>query len=189
MQDYPTALQLLHRAERRQENHPWDLRSATYRDAEAAIVAAVTGGARNALVWVSTLHRYEQFWREEGRSPRENTRNRQALPAPERRLGEWARYQRRYRDGLCRYQVVRLEVSPAFEWDPQEASWLANLAACDRHRRRTGALPHLSRTDAVEFALARWLNHQLKHLRMGTLSRNRERALLALLATGRLGPV
>ncbi len=89
-----------------------------------------------------------------GRAPRENTRARTTLGDEERRLGEWARYQRRFEDQLNAYQRARLDVSPAFDWDPLESVWRTNLAACVTFVKDMGDLPRLNGEDAREFALA-----------------------------------
>ena len=140
----------------------------------------ISGRARRAENWVAALYRYEAFWRTHAHAPRENTRDRKALPAGERRMGEWARYQRRLEDRLCLYQRIRLDLSPAFVWDPHEAAWQANWDACTRHFAVTGVLPRLNSNDQIEFALARWLARQLRHYQTGTLPKPR-RALMATL--------
>jgi hypothetical protein len=129
--------------------------------------------SKRQLNWVRKLHAYERFTHCHDRTPRENTRNRQALPAEERRMGEWARYQRRLGEELCNFQRARLDVSGAFEWDPQEAAWDAQLNECIRLAARSGRLPILSSADPVEFASARWLGRQLQQLQSGTLLPNR----------------
>ncbi|GAB3129589.1 helicase associated domain-containing protein [Glaciibacter psychrotolerans] len=139
-------------------------------------------GTKRAANWAGTLHRYEEFWRSTGRSARENTRDRARLPADERRLGEWARHQRRFDDRLCGYQRIRLDVSPAFSWDPHDAQWEASLAGCAAHREATGHLPRLHAKDASEFALARWLGRQLRQLKTHTLPARRHQQLSDLLA-------
>ena len=135
-----------------------------------------------AKKWVVKLHRYEDFWRSEGRSPRENTRDLSTLPGAERRLGQWGRYQRRFEENLCRYQEIRLDISPAFRWDPLEEAWQARLDACSKHRDTTGRLPYLNSSDPVEFALARWLGRQLRQLQRGTQPSTRAERLTAFLA-------
>src|SRR5690554_2090739 len=99
-----------------------DLVSLRFVEAERALLglpptSSTEPGARQ-LSWVRRLHAYEQHTRQHGRTPRENTRNREALPADERRMGEWARYQRHRGEQLCSFQRTRLEVSAAFQWDP-----------------------------------------------------------------------
>jgi hypothetical protein len=152
---------------------PFDLTSAGYIEAERILLdlppnSELRPGRRHRN-WVGKLHAYESLTELNGRTPRENTRNRAALPAPERRLAEWARYQRRLEDDLCNFQRIRLDVSPAFEWDPQQAAWDAHSFACIHRATTTGQLPHLNSTDLVEFTNARWLGRQLRQLRMGTL--------------------
>lgn len=136
---------------------------------------------RRAVNWVLALHRYEGHWRTNADRPRENTRDRASLPAAERRMGEWARYQRRFAERLCQYQMMRLEVSPAFVWDPHEADWQATLEKCTDHARRTGHLPHLAGDDPREFALARWLGRQLRQMQEGALPESRVSRVSALL--------
>jgi hypothetical protein len=136
---------------------------------------------RRAANWVSTLHRYEDHWREAGRAPRENTRAKSTLPDDERNLGEWARYQRRFEDRLNAYQRARLDVSPAFDWDPLEHIWHQRFDACVVFLEQTGALPRLNAEDTAEFALARWLGRQLHRLQTGRLDKKRTDALHRLL--------
>ncbi|WP_104126719.1 hypothetical protein [Cryobacterium sp. Y57] len=137
---------------------------------------------RRPVNWVSTLYGYEEFWRENGRSPRENTRNLATLPAEERRKGGWAGYQRKFEERLCRYQIIRLDLSPAFEWDPQENIWQKNFAAYVHHLQRTGNPPYLNGADSVEFALGRWFNRQLRQLQIDAQPKNRADQLAVLLA-------
>lgn len=161
-----------------------DPRSAQYAEADRlGANADLAGHAANkrAANWVAALMRYEDFWREKGRTPRENTRNKSSLPAAERRLGEWGRYQRRFEDNLCRYQKVRLDISPAFSWDPLEHEWQQSLGRCIRHVQETGRLPYLNAAEHAEFALARWLGRQLRQLQAGTLPESRAVRLAALL--------
>jgi hypothetical protein len=89
----------------------WDSRSIAIRDEDASRSesnCSATHVGRRPRIWVAALFAYEDFWRAHGRSPREKTRNASTLPAEERRMGEWARYQRRFDDHLCRYQLLRL---------------------------------------------------------------------------------
>ncbi|MBC7596706.1 MAG: hypothetical protein H7288_22740 [Kineosporiaceae bacterium] len=137
--------------------------------------------SKRAMNWARALRRYEQFWCDVGRSARENTKVRATLPAPERLLGEWARYQRRFEDHLTAFQGIRLEVSPAFSWDPVDSAWNARLDACHRHIETTGRLPFLNGDNAVEFGLARWLNRQLHQLQIGTQPPARAARLTELL--------
>lgn len=150
---------------------PWDPSSVQFRDSEAAVLDPGNPRAvsTRSIKWIANLHRHEQFWRGHGRSPRERTRDLSTLPAFERRLGEWARYQRRTEERLCAFQVIRLDVSPSFRWDPQETRWTHSWEACARHLRKTGSLPRLNSVDAAEFALARWLGRQLRLRRIGML--------------------
>ncbi|WBM79840.1 hypothetical protein KIV56_16980 [Cryobacterium breve] len=140
------------------------------------------GSSKRADNWAAALHRYEEFARAHGHTPRENTRDRASLPGVERRLGEWARYQRRYADTLTGFQKIRLDVSPAFDWDPLDGLWEARIADCVRHVQDKGRLPYLNGTDRGEFALARWLGRQLRQLQMGTLRTDRAVRLTELLS-------
>jgi len=157
--------------------------SSSYESAEERITresgAPVPARQRQ---WIWKLHEYESFWAAGGKSPRENTRDRGAIPISERRLGEWARYQRRFEAELSVYQRLRLDVSPAFQWDPQEAGWHRNFDKCAAHLRRTGQLPTLTANDPEQFAIARWLGRQLRHLRDETLTKNRAAVLKLLLS-------
>jgi hypothetical protein len=132
--------------------------------------------------WMLRLHTYEEFWSDHGRSARENTRDRRSLPSEERRLGEWARYQRRFEPELSTYQRLRLDVSPAFDWDPQEASWQRSMTACLAFVARTGSLPKLDSTDRDQFTVARWLARQLRLVQSGMISNSRAAAIRSLLA-------
>lgn len=166
-------------------------RSVLYRDAEKRIVTggllSDTAGAPRARNWVVTLHRYEDFWRAWSRTPRENTRERDRLPVAERRLGEWARYQRRFEDGLSLYQRIRCDVSPAFVWDLQEHAWHTNWDRCSRLLEDSGRLPYLNSTDRDEFSLARWLGRQLRQNQSGTLPEQRLKSLNELLGRANTG--
>jgi hypothetical protein len=162
-----------------------DTASICYAEAERHVAnnepPVQPGEPRRAMNWILALQRYEQFWRVHGRTARENTRNRLDLPAVERRLGEWARYQRRFDDKLCSYQRIRLDLSPAFEWDPHESVWRERRDDCVRHVRATGRLPYLNQADPVEFALARWMGRQSRRLQNGTLHQDRVDPFTALL--------
>ena len=160
---------------------PDDPAAARYADAAHRVLTGAPTVHARPTKWINTLHRYEHFWEERNRAPRENTRARHTLTADERHLGEWARYQRRYEEQLNAYQRARLEVSPAFEWDPRAANWQRNLTACHLHRLRTGDLPRLNRDDSTEFALARWLGRQLLRLQYSQLHPDRARRLEGLL--------
>jgi len=164
---------------------PSDDKSERFRlaDAIASGVETASAAERNVRAdrWVENLHRYERWWLVHGRTPREKTRNAATLPVDERHLGEWARYQRRFEANLSRYQVHRLDVSSAFEWDPQEAAWEHNQQGCVRHARETGALPRLNPDDRTEFLLARWLSRQLRQLQTRTLREARAVRLQELL--------
>jgi hypothetical protein len=167
-----------------------DARSANYAAAEERAAAGTTelgSTSKSATRWMAALFIYENFWSEHQRTPRENTRNRSLLPAVERRLGEWGRYQRRFEEKLCRYQVIRLDLSPAFAWDPQDHVWQGNFDACTHHYRATGRLPFLNGSDLIEFALARWLGRQLRQMQDGVLEKSRAVQLAVILALRRDG--
>lgn len=163
-----------------------DPRSARYETAEERLSRNVDWPIpARQLRWFNRLHLYELFWQEQGRTARENTRDRVSLPDDERRLGEWARYQRRNRADLCIYQSIRLDASPAFEWDPQTAAWNRNLKSCLRFLARTGGIPILDGDDPEQFALARWLGRQVELRRLGLLPKDRSAGLDALLRQAR----
>ncbi len=153
----------------------------------AAELSVLGGGSPSprAANWVRRLHEYEMHWVAVSRPPRENTRARSTLPDGERRLGEWARYQRRFRDNLSAYQVARLTVSPGFDWDPLEALWLRRVTACEEHLARTHELPRLRQDDPTEFQLARWLARELNAMRHRTLPTDRAARLDDLLRAAR----
>lgn len=140
---------------------------------------------RRAANWINSLHAYEDHWRELGRAPRENTRARTTLTDEERHLGEWARYQRRFEGGLNAYQRARLDVSPAFEWDPLDRVWNERFEACERFVAAHRTLPRLHAADRTEFLLARWLGRQLLRLRSGRLEQVRAHQLHRLLRGAR----
>ena len=186
MHEYPTPAQLYQRAMKLwPAGLEWDTRSLLLRSIEAELVAGVAGlqlkQGRRAANWISALHRHEQFWRGRERAPREKTRNPATLPDEERWLGEWGRYQRRNKKLMVPFQMIRLDVSPSFSWDPQESAWIANCDACMRHKRMNGSLPRLSSTDRDEFVLARWLGRQLGQLQSGTIPKGRVVLLRSLL--------
>lgn len=126
-------------------------RSARYADtndhASSGAASPRSGRAGRACNWVAALYRCEAFWRTHAHAPRENTRDHKALPAGERRMGEWARYQRRVEERLYLY--------------------------CTRHFEVTGMLTRLNSNSQTEFALARWLARQLRHYQRGTLPKPR----------------
>jgi hypothetical protein len=167
------------------EEHPDD--PSSERDVEASHSIAFTQppGAgttsRRALAWAQRLRTYEDFCLEAQRTPRENTRNRVPLPAEERRLAEWARYQRRFESHLSDFQRVRLDLSPAFEWDPVSSAWARRFAECSTQINELHRLPYLNSADTQEFALARWLNRQLRRQLTGTLSPHQSAALAELI--------
>jgi hypothetical protein len=130
------------------------------------------GAINLALKWARSLAEYEEFCRTspQNRAPRENTRNRESLPKQERNLAQWARYQRRFNLHLSAFQIERLKISPAFHWDPVESTWKVRLQQCRIFFEEASRLPILNSADPREYQLARWLNHQLHHLRAGSLS-------------------
>jgi hypothetical protein len=129
--------------------------------------------SKRAFNWTSKLYRYELFTAENGRTPRENTRNRVSLPPGERRLGEWAGYQRRMQDRLSRFQWIRLDLSSAFEWDPLESQWQSRLEEYRSFVSAHGRQPFLNPEEPSEFRLARWVARQLDSLRIGSLPLDR----------------
>lgn len=149
---------------------------------ESLSSGSAQGISRRAHNWVLRLRDYERFWLEHDRAPRENTRDRSALPAPERRLGQWARYQRRFEHDLTDYQRYRLDISPAFSWDPRKTRWQRNYDACVEHVSRTNRLPALTASNRSEFVLARWLGRQLQAVQNRRLAEPRLTALNSLLA-------
>jgi hypothetical protein len=162
-----------------------DPRSAIYEAVEEKLTRGSGAPvAARPYRWLRQLHEYEAFWTVSGKAPRENTRDRPSLPAEERRSGEWARYQRRFERDLNSSQHIRLDVSPAFEWDPWEATWQRKLRAYASHLARTGRLPTLDSTDQKIFALARWFTRQLQLLQTGMLADHRAAAIKNVLAVG-----
>ena len=162
-----------------------DQRSAWYAQADECVAGGGEPDRRNGMKWPAKwameICNYENFWREHGRRPRENTRDRATLLAGESRLGVWATYQRRFESGLCQYQKIRLDISPAFDWDPHESDWQDTLDSCIEDVEKNGRLPDLNPADPEEFARARWFRRQLRHLQTGTLSRRRTERIAALL--------
>jgi len=139
-----------------------------------------THGEKLAYRWATELLAFENFATEHGRTPRESA-HAGTIPHHERRLAGWARYQRRFPGRLSRFQLARLEVSPAFRWDPQEAAWFETLAECNQFLGAAGRLPRLHQANPVEKRLARWLNRQLRYQRSGTLPQKRTAAIDLLL--------
>lgn len=161
--------------------HPDDPAADHFSDIVRLLLKGRSGTPRRVTKWVNVLHRYEEHWHQTGRHPRENTRARDTLPDAERRLGEWARYQRRFEHQLNGYQRARLDVSPAFEWDPLDTRWQARLTECENFVRRTGELPRLRAEHRDEFVLARWLGRQLHRLQTGRLEQKHAAELQRLL--------
>jgi len=168
-----------------ERQHDRDPRSELYAAADATTptegVSDGGSGTQRATNWAAALARYEDFWRSTGNTARENTRDRTTLPATERRLGEWARYQRRFEETLCQFQRIRLDLSPAFAWDPWGARWEDNYRDCVGFVDRNGTLPLLTRHDTEQFGLARWLNRQLRLLKTGSLYEDRADLITRLL--------
>lgn len=160
---------------------PHDHEGLRYSDAASRLLTQQKALYPRATKWSMALLGYERFYRDHGRRARENTRARHTLGDVERHLGEWARYQRRFESRLNAYQLARLEVSPAFDWDPRGATWDRQLAGCVEHRRRTGRLPTHAVSDPTELALARWLARQLRSLQKGRLDPDRAGRLSLLL--------
>jgi hypothetical protein len=167
------------------DEYPDDV--ASVRDVAAShsiaftIPASADTTSRRALSWAQRLRAYENFCREAMRTPRENTRNRASLPAEERRLAEWARYQRRFESHLSDFQRVRLDLSPVFEWNPFGSAWARRFSECRIQINELHRLPYLNSADTQEFALARWLNRQLRRQLTGTLSPHQSAALAELI--------
>lgn len=165
-----------------------DLASIKYLSAEALDLGLPVGDIRpgaRAEFWVSRLYAYELHWNAEGRAPREHTRDLSTLSQWERNLGEWARYQRRFDRELSAFQRHRLDRSPAFDWDPNEAAWDRNLNEAIRIVVREGRLPYLNGSDRSEFVIGRWLGRQLRLQQRGSLSKRRNTLLEALLSLAR----
>jgi hypothetical protein len=143
------------------------------------------GSTSRAMNWARSLDAYETFWRTSlpRHAPRENTRIRSSLHQAERNGGEWARYQRRFHNRLSEFQKIRLDLSPAFQWDPVEAAWMAHLEECRRHYAVVQRFPFLNGSDPVELHLARWLNYQLRQKHRGRLVLARAAALDRFLRT------
>ena len=137
------------------------------------------GSTSLAMNWARSLDAYETFWRTSlpRHAPRENTRISSSLSQAERNGGEWARYQRRFHNRLSEFQKIRLNLSPAFQWDPVEAAWMVHLDECRLHYAAVQRLPFLNGSDPVELHLARWLNYQLRQKRSGQLAPARAAAL------------
>jgi hypothetical protein len=154
-----------------------DAQGTSFLEAERAFLAQSdrpsNGISKRAINWTNKLYRYELFATEFDRTPREHTRNRATLPPDERRLGEWAAYQRRTQDRLARFQWIRLDLSTAFEWDPNDSKWQVRLREYRAHLESTGRQPLHNTDDPTEFRLARWLARQLHLLRLASLHPDR----------------
>ena len=169
----------------RQANGPVDPAGDRFAAVVTLVLDDQVAHQRRAVNWITALHAYEDHWRHHGRAPRENTRARTTLSDEERHLGEWARYQRRFEGALNEYQRARLDVSPAFEWDPLDRVWNERFEACERFVTAQRKLPRLHAADRTEFVLARWLGRQLLRLRSGRLEKARSRQLHRLLRGAR----
>ncbi len=165
-----------------------DSRSSDFYGAELQATGSTTvRHSLRASNWVRRLHEFELFWARSGRHPRENTRDRSVIPAVERRSGEWARYQRRFEVELCAYQRARLDLSPAFEWDPLDSAWERNLHNCETYFVKLGRLPILTTADRDEFRAARWLGRQLEARRIGGMTADRAGSIDRLMSLATLG--
>jgi hypothetical protein len=82
---------------------------------------------------------------------------------------------------LCEYQRIRLDISPAFDWDIHEGDWQTNLDGYIGHFQSLGRRPYLNKFDPIEFERARWFGRQLLHLKNGTLSESRAIRISAIL--------
>jgi hypothetical protein len=85
-------------------------------------------------------------------------------------------------DQLCRFQLGRLDLSPAFVWDPLQEEWDEQLKALGDFVEKRKTLPRLTYLDLDQFALARWLGRPRAALRAGTMSEERRGRLTGLLA-------
>lgn len=181
-----TPAELHAEAERlRQANGPVDPAGDRFATVVTFVLDGKVVAQRRAANWINSLHAYEDYWRHHGRAPRENTRARSTLSDEERHLGEWARYQRRFEGGLNGYQRARLDVSPAFEWDPLNRAWNERFEECEQFVTAHRTLPRLHAADRTEFLLARWLGRQLLRLRSGRLEGARAYQLHQLLREAR----
>lgn len=166
-----------------------DPQSHLYVSASESLTGAVSPRRRTlskrAVNWIVTIVAFEWFTAVFGRTPRENSRIRAAVPKDERQLGEWARYQRRFEGVLTGFQRARLDVSPAFQWDILESEWMRRADTIEAHIVAHGQLPALTKEDKDEFALARWLGRQLRYNQTGTLAPSRASRLSQLLSLAR----
>lgn len=158
-----------------------DERSALYAQADERVANGISplrrAGTKRPANWAAGLHKYEDFWREYCRRPREHTRNGATLRPGESRMGAWATYQRKFEDNLCRYQKIRLDISPAFDWDIHDGDWQRTFDGWISQGQKTGRRPYLNGSDEIEFGRARWHNRQLRQLQDGTLSASRAKRI------------
>ena len=131
--------------------------------------------SRRIRVWLERCVAVESFVLEANRYPTEAA----ADPA-ERLLGTWLRYQRRARHTLSDYQRGRLELLPAWSWNPRSDTWHDQLHDYEDFVRQNGRAPRRGSADRRESTLAVWMMNQRTNSRRGTQSSYRE-ALLAQL--------
>ena len=131
--------------------------------------------SRRVRNWVTSLLQLERFTFDEGRLPRENNRlDRGQITGEERRLTEWARYQRRTATQIqhCAYQTRRLETVPGFRWNPLSDQWRQNFDEYFRFVTRYGAPAYRSK-NAEQHKLASWASRQRRAHALGVLPLDR----------------
>jgi hypothetical protein len=187
MQDTPTPRELHDAAVIEAAKHPdTDPRSESYQRVNLLIAIdrdhEVIAGMRWEFKWAGKMADYEEFWRQTEKAPRQKGGKATPVPEAELRLGTWARDQRRFEGRLCRFQLARLDVSPAFVWDPRQKQWDKNLEAISDFVEKRKNLPRLISQDQDQLKLARWLGRQLAALRENTMLDNRRGPFIELLA-------
>jgi hypothetical protein len=187
MQDTPTPRQLHDAAVIESAKHPdTDPRVESYQLVDLLIAIdrdhEVIAGMRWEFKWAGKMADYEEFWRQKGKAPRQKGGEATPVPKAERRLGRWARYQRRFEGRLCRFQLARLDVSPVFVWDPRQQQWDKRLKELTNFVEKRKSLPRLTYLDEEQLKLARWLGRQLAALRDGTMPEKRRGPFTELLA-------
>ena len=179
----PNDLHRIHESavKRWQDHYMYATGSLPYIQAELEVIHGRRSAALRPARWIDTLHSYETFSQSHGRTPREKPIGQSECLQAERRLAEWARYQRRFEENLNNFQVARLDTSPGFEWDLREHSWGSMLQRCVVFSQDHGRLPHLNISSRAEYVLARWLRRQLHRQRAGVAEPSRTAKIEALL--------
>jgi hypothetical protein len=165
---------------------PDQARSLSYYFTELSLIhdpgsAAVAGD--RVMTWSTSVLALDAFVHAEKRMPRENNRlPRDETPQVERRLADWATYQRTpaTRAQHCDYQRRRLSVIPGFSWSPLDDRWWEAYREYRAFITAHGRAPRYRSEEQDEKRLAAWAAKQRWRHRRSVLPGERSQALSAL---------